>query len=66
MTATISLYRDFAVMIGTPRNLISYGTDPVYLTEIGTFEVNDAGATTATSGVIDIVCDFDEYIGLST
>ena len=55
----ISLYRDYAVMIGTPKEFtISYGLDPAYFTEIDTYTVNDAGATMATNGVIDLKCDF--------
>ncbi|MGI6715746.1 MAG: LamG-like jellyroll fold domain-containing protein [Eubacteriales bacterium] len=60
---TLSLYRDYGVMIGTPKEFtISYGLNPIYFTEIDTYEVNDSGATNATHGVMDLKCDFGKYV----
>ncbi|MDD4125029.1 MAG: discoidin domain-containing protein [Eubacteriales bacterium] len=60
---TVSLYRDYAVMIGTPKEVtISYSNDTINFTTIGTYTVSDSSATTATNGVIDLVCDFEQVV----
>ncbi|MFA6729732.1 MAG: LamG-like jellyroll fold domain-containing protein [Eubacteriales bacterium] len=56
----VSLYRAYGVMIGAPAEIkLSYSNDAVNFVDLGTFEVDMEGVTTSTSGVIDLVCEFD-------